>query len=184
MGIRGATQAEVVAGIADYTIIKLTAMISVEAEIAISNVSSISVQSRGSRRNLGVAIAFWGVGGAKFVFPMPFYHWGCARSVCGAKPPSHMVAWVVLALALNPGRWIVELFNISKRPNYAQQVFGPKAMCKRDPPPLARPPHPKIDAQGAPVAKCKALLHGLANHAFEKTPKSPNTVLTTIPCGC
>ena len=88
------------------------------------------------------------------------------------------------ARSFNPGRWIVELFNISKRPNYAQQVFGPKAMCKRDPPPLARPPHPKIDAQGAPVAKCKALLHGLANHAFEKTPKSPNTVLTTIPCGC
>ena len=43
-------------------------------EIAISNFNPISVQSRESRRNLGMAIAFWDLGGAKFVFFMPFLH--------------------------------------------------------------------------------------------------------------
>ena len=33
-----------------------------------------------------MTIAFWGLGGAKFVFFVPFYHLECAQSVCGAKP--------------------------------------------------------------------------------------------------
>ena len=44
--VYASSQAEVVAGIADYTIIKLTAMISVEAEIAISNVAGLVIDGQ------------------------------------------------------------------------------------------------------------------------------------------
>ena len=44
--VYASSQAEVVAGIADYTVIKLTAMISVEAEIAISNVAGLVIDGQ------------------------------------------------------------------------------------------------------------------------------------------